>query len=33
LSKKSKLKPIGYAIAQFSIARRYIQHHASGSVE
>jgi len=33
LSKKAKLKPIGYPIAQFSIARRYIQHHASGNVE
>jgi len=33
MSNKYKLKPIGYEIAQFTIARRYIRHHASGSVE
>jgi len=33
ISNKYKLKPIGYEIAQFTIARCYIRHHASDSVE
>jgi hypothetical protein len=33
MSNKYKFKPIGYDIAEFAIARCYIRHHASGSVE
>jgi hypothetical protein len=33
MSNNYKIKPIGYEIAQFAIARNYIRHHAFASAE